>query len=1014
MTKLRLFSVVLLLLLCGSISAYTFGQNKVNYRQTDWSYIETLHFDIYYPADQPEFGRLAALMAEERYYYIKDNLKYPVTSRIPIIFYPTKSEFQTTNIIYPLLSEGVGGFTESLKNRVVIPFEGDYRRLEELMTHELTHAYTNGLDNRLTNALSSLRPTGFPFWFSEGLPEYLSIGGEDAYNNMFILDMVLNDGIEDLEMVDGYLAYRLGESFLTFIAKTYGRAKVGEFFYAVRSLPEVDDASKKVFGMEFKDLQARWKYQLKRDYIPTLATNTIPTEAYERRTVNEKDGSYFNIKPRFSPDGSRYVYFSDQGARFSVWLAGTHGLTPPKRIILGEATASMEEFYYFRSSLAWFPDGQRICFAAKTSEGDRIYIYDVDTAKQTAEINIPQISSIFELDVSPDGKQIVVAGQSGMQSDLFLYNIESGFVTQLTNDKWDDKQPRFSPDGTTIAYASQRDIRPAQTGFFDGLTFEIMGMNLEDKSITQYTQEQTNCGQPIWDKTGTKLIYLAERDGISNMEMIDTADQTKTLLTKTLSGVYSADLSTENEYILLSIYFKGAWNIYFGDSPLRDLEPTPYTAPKSVTPDSAFFSAIPLDRLDYYGKRDRVKIPKPKSSYSPDPRRPFFGELQYSPEDSLQSVMDYRWDAKPDSIGIKPVSRKYRPKFHLDSFWGGMAYSSSIGAIGYLQLEMSDLMGNHGIGIDLGVAGKLRDSNLLLTYLYLKQRMDYGIGVYNIFDEAYYRELTSNPEDDYFRVRKRETGLYTLLRYPLNRFWRLEFDQRLYQGEYHIDSWEWDPSYIEGSWHEDEYPLGSAYPKTSGWVYTPGFTVVHDNALYGSTGPLVGWRGMYSIRKSFAGSDMDYFTNYLDIRTYNLFSKRYSFANRLIGAVSTGSNPQRFDLGGYYGIRAYDGDLSGEKKLIFSSEIRFPFFDYVKLAFPVPLALGNIRGAMFMEAGSVWDKAKDFHGMSDGELEDIYLGYGFGPRINLGYIVLKMDVSWMTNLRTSSKPTYFLSLSEDF
>jgi hypothetical protein len=66
-------------------------------------------------------------------------------------------------------------------------------------------------------------------------------------------------------------------------------------------------------------------------------------------------------------------------------------------------------------------------------------------------------------------------------------------------------------------------------------------------------------------------------------------------------------------------------------------------------------------------------------------------------------------------------------------------------------------MGNHGIGINLGIAGKLENSNILLTYLYLKHRADYGVGLYNLFDEAYYRRLTKNPEHDYFRTRQRET-----------------------------------------------------------------------------------------------------------------------------------------------------------------------------------------------------------------------------------------------------------------
>ncbi len=1011
----KALSLTLLILLWASLAlGYSFGQNKVNAVQTDWAYLQTMHFDIYYPADQPEFGKTAALMAEESYYYIKENLKYPITSRIPVVFYSSRSEFQATNIIYPLLSEGVGGFTESLLNRVVIPFEGSYAKLEELLTHELTHAYINALDKRITNAINALRPTSFPFWFSEGLPEYLSIGGEDAYNNMFILDMVLNDKMGKLENTDGYLAYRLGESFLVFLAKTYGKEKVGEYFYSMRSVADEDDASKRIFGLEFKELQERWRFQLKRDYYALIGKNTIPTERYEQRTDNSKDGSYFNIMPRFSPDGSRFVYFSDQKARFSIWMAGTHGLAPAKRILLGEATARHEEFYYFRSNLSWFPDNRRIAFVSKSAPGDRIHILDVDTGKIVRSILIPRLSALYEIDVAPDGSKIVISAQAGMQSDLWLYDLETDETIRLTNDGFDDRQPRFSPDGTRIAYSSERQVNPPKEGFFDGLVSNIFSYELSSGAILQHTFETSNCSKPDWDSTGSRLIYLGEADGINNLFCHDLGSASTSRVTNTLSGVYSADLSPDDQALLLSIYFNGAWNVYYGNDPLQNLAGEQGKPAVEPVADDNISRLVPLQNLGFYNKRPKFKLPRINPSVRHDPRRPFFSSLTFANEDSMRAQVDYSWDAKPDSLGAVPEPKKYKPRFHLDNFWGGFAYSSAAGAVGQLQLGLSDLMGNHGIGIDLGIAGKIKNSNILISYLYLKQRADYGVGLYNLFDEAYYREFTNNPEDDYFRVRQRETGIYLLYRYPLSRFLRIDFDQRFYNWEYHIDSWDWNPAYTEGEWAEDNYPLGSAYKPLKELVYAPGLSIVHDNALYGSTGPMTGWRGLYMIRKSFAPNQMDFFSNYLDLRAYSLFSKRYAFANRFIAALSTGKNPQRYSLGGYNGVRAYDGELSGEKKLLVSTELRFPFFDYIDLAFPVPLGFSNIRGAAFVDLGAVWDRNKDFQPMHLDKFKDLHMGFGFGPRLNLGYFVLKFDLAWETDLSRNSKPRYYLSLTEDF
>ena len=224
--KLKHYLTLALLILVTFVQAYYFGQNKVNAKIEEWSTIQTMHFDIYFPQGEDEFGKLAALMAEESYYYLKEQLKFPITSRIPIIFYRSKAAFQNTNIIYPLLTEEVSGFTESLHNRVVIPFDGSYANLEELLIHELTHAYLNALERAKEESLASLYSSYIPFWFSEGLPEYFSTLGKKDYNNMFILDMVINDKLPYIENTSGYYAYRLGESFLAFIAETYGPDKL--------------------------------------------------------------------------------------------------------------------------------------------------------------------------------------------------------------------------------------------------------------------------------------------------------------------------------------------------------------------------------------------------------------------------------------------------------------------------------------------------------------------------------------------------------------------------------------------------------------------------------------------------------------------------------------------------------------------------------------------------------------------------------------------------------------------
>lgn len=1004
--KLRHLCLLLLLLTATACPAYYFGQNKVNLVPQDWSSLQTMHFDIYFPRGEDEFGRVAALLAEETYYTLKEQLTFPIDARIPVMFYNSKTAFQSTNIIYPLLTEGVGGFTESLRNRVAIPFDGSYVELEKLLAHELTHAYINALNDGITNALTSLRPTSFPFWFSEGLPEYLSIGGANDYNNMFILDMVVNDNLPKLENLGGYYAYRLGESFLAYISQTYGREKVSEFYYTMRSVNGLDSATKKVFGLGFKELESRWRYQLKRDFFPLVEAQTIPVEGMEKRSDSEKDGAYFNLMPRFSPNGSRYVYFSSANARFSVWMGTLHGLSKPRRILKGEATGKMEEFYYFRSNLSWFPDNSRVAFAAKTANGDRIHILDVDRRRIVRSIDPPGFNAIYELDVSPDGNSLVFAGQQGMRCDLFLLDLASENITRLTDDLYNDLQPRFTPDGQRIVFASERSRKAGnqRKGLFANLGRDIFSLDLAGGQLTQHTFEDKDCSFPWLDAKGDILYYINSAGGVSNVFALNLAQSGKARVTQVLSGVYSADMSADGRHLLTANYFDGAWDIYYQDVSLDTLSYSAYTQPRQIDQGNSLMDQIDLGRLDYYGKREALHHRRTNPASGLALRDPLLGEVapfEYTAEDSLLLYKDFSYDDRPQSKGPAPTIRPYRPRFSLDSLWGGLAYSPAVGTIGYVELSMSDMMGDHGIGITAGVAGKLEESDLALTYLYLKNRMDYGIGVFNLNDEYYYNIPVAGPDNDiWLRYRERQTGAYFLLRYPFSRFFRVEFDNMLYQRG----------SYL----YELSDSLDVLLDQADSFVYTPGLRFVHDNALYGSTGPLLGWRLFYDLNATLDNGKIDHVTNYLDWRSYTLFSKRYSIALRAIAGISTGPNPQRFPLGGYYGIRAYGDDLSGSQKAVLTAELRFPFFEYISMAFPLPITIPNIRGSVFAEMGTVFDDFASFQPLDGSKLKDLKLGYGFGPRLDLGYVILALDVTWLTDLETHSKPTYYISLSEDF
>ena len=101
-----------------------FGKNKVQYEQFDWSFIKTEHFDIYYYNEGKEQAEFVAYYSEEAYKKIANLIGWGLSKRSDIFVYNSHNDFQQTNIVSSHMGEGVGGVTELLKNRMVIPFTG--------------------------------------------------------------------------------------------------------------------------------------------------------------------------------------------------------------------------------------------------------------------------------------------------------------------------------------------------------------------------------------------------------------------------------------------------------------------------------------------------------------------------------------------------------------------------------------------------------------------------------------------------------------------------------------------------------------------------------------------------------------------------------------------------------------------------------------------------------------------------------------------------------------------------
>ncbi len=409
----------------------SFGKNHVQYKEFKTKYIQSEHFDIYFDEGGLDIAEFVAEVAEQSYLELKDDFRYELSSRITIIVYNSHNDFQQTNVQIAPPEESVGGFTEFFKNRVVIPYEGNWEKFRHVIHHELTHAvmlqmvYGSGVQSIITG-LARLQ---LPGWFVEGLAEYESRGW-DTESDMFMRDAALNGYIPEIPYLGGFLAYKGGQSVLYYISQKYGGEKIGELLGKIKINKSLERGMRQSIGVGVEDLNKRWQKHLKKEYWPDIAGRQEPEEFARQLTDHTKYRNFINNSPALSPNGDKIAFLSDKSDYFDIYLMSAIDGKIISKLVSGQKTGDLEELHWLRPGIAWSPDSKYIAFAAKSGGEDALKIVDVRKRKIVRSMKFG-LDGVFSPSWSPKNDEIAFSGIKHGTCDLYAVNLSTGALRQI-------------------------------------------------------------------------------------------------------------------------------------------------------------------------------------------------------------------------------------------------------------------------------------------------------------------------------------------------------------------------------------------------------------------------------------------------------------------------------------------------------------------------------------------------------------------------------------------------------
>jgi Tol biopolymer transport system component len=123
---------------------------------------------------------------------------------------------------------------------------------------------------------------------------------------------------------------------------------------------------------------------------------------------------------------------------------------------------------------------------------------------------------------SPDGSRIAFYSERDGNAEIYVMDADGGNVRRLTTVASDEGYPSWSPDGRTITFDSDRDGN-----------FEIYAMNADGTNVRRLTNHPSRDVSATWAPDGSGIAFMSDRDGGFDVYLMNSDGSNTRRATKT-------------------------------------------------------------------------------------------------------------------------------------------------------------------------------------------------------------------------------------------------------------------------------------------------------------------------------------------------------------------------------------------------------------------------------------------------------------------------------------------------
>lgn len=524
-----LILICALMLICGNTSLKAqgtntnFGKNVIQYTDFDWAFYRTDNFDIYYYQGGKELARFLMVNGEQYLKEIETKVDFPLADRMTFVIYNTYTDYRQSNFHSDINVANYGGKSRISDNIAFIYFDGNHFNfikqvksgISEILLQELL--YGGSLQERLqSDVLLNL-----PDWYSEGLVRFLS-DEWSAKDETILRAEILRGKYRKFHNVSDQQAALIGESIWRYINEKYGPEAVANIIYIMRANKSLEAGYLFVLGKDFAGLYNEWyQYELMRfsgweNHEPQGEVITHLKKVFKKGTVSSI---------RMSVKGTYAAVVTNDHGLTRLYVVNTE--TGKKRKIYKKGyRRGGDVFDYNYPLIAWNTRKNELTVIYEDKSRPYYIQYNAEENKKTEPQLIQRVGRILSFDYAEDGHSSIMSVIINGQTDIMSFDFRSQRQRNITNDIYDDLNPRFVRNGKGIVFESNRpetSLEKVNTSneftFNDDLDIFYMPDYIAGKKIHRLSNSSAN--ETIPDAYDTAWFsYLTDANGIINRNAV--------------------------------------------------------------------------------------------------------------------------------------------------------------------------------------------------------------------------------------------------------------------------------------------------------------------------------------------------------------------------------------------------------------------------------------------------------------------------------------------------------------